>query len=342
MTYDFVGRTQSSQRVEIRPRVDGFLDEILFDEGEFVEEGDPMFQIDPAPFEARLRAANAELAQQQARLDNAQALLDRVRPLAEADAVAQKDLDDAVGGVREASAAVEAASAGVFDAELNLGYTLISAPVRGLTSSSAQREGSYISPFAGPLTYVAKIDPIWVEFSVSETQILRVDESVASGELIEPEAGAFDVTIVFADGSTHPQTGRISFTDASVSTATGTFLVRAEIPNPAETVRPGQYVRVVVSGAYRPDAITVPKRAMFQGQRGAYVWVVDSKDQAEQRPVEPGRWIGERWAVDSGLQPGDRVVVNGTVGLRPGTPLMISKVVSGDDLMGASAEGARP
>jgi membrane fusion protein (multidrug efflux system) len=322
--FEFVGRTVSSHQVEIRARVSGFLDEIAYEEGEFVDEGDPMFRIDPAPFEARLRAAQAELAQEEARLQNAEALLARVQPLAEADAVARKELDDATGRVRAASAAVEGASARVFDAQLNLDYATISAPLRGLTSSASQREGAYISESTGALTYIARIDPIWVEFSISETQILRSQQAREEGVLAYPEDGSFDVTITLADGSTYPETGRISFTDASISTSTGTFLVRAEIPNPEDALRPGQYVRVSLGGAFRPDAISLPKRAVHQGPRSAFVWVVDSNRNAEQRPVRLGPWIGDRWVVERGLRVGDRVVVNGAVGLMPGARLSVA------------------
>ena len=328
--FEFVGRTESSQRVEIRARVAGYLDAIDYEEGAFVDEGDVLFHIDPQPFEARLRASNAELAQQTARLENAQALLDRITPLAEVDAVAQKELDDARSKVREAAAAVEAASAHVYEAELNLGYTTISSPVRGLTSSSSQREGSYISGVAGALTYVAKIDPMWVEFCVSETQLLRATRQRESGGVAYPETSEFEVVLLLADGTEHGHAGRISFRDASVSTETGTVLVRAEVPNPEETLRPGQYVRVYVRGAHRPDAVTVPQRSVFEGPRGAFVWVVNADSQAEQRPVRMGPWVGDRWVVEQGLKVGDRVVVNGTVGMAPGTPLTIASIVRED------------
>jgi len=333
--FEFIGRTESSQRVEIRPRIDGYLEEIVYAEGEFVEEGDVMFRIDDAPFESRLRAARAELAQQEARLTNAEALLERITPLAEADAVADKEVDDATGRVREAAAAVEAAGAGVYDAELNLGYTTITAPVRGLTGSSVEREGAYITGLHGPLTYVARIDPMWVEFSVSEAQVLKSLRSQQDGTVIVPENQAFDIAIELADGTRHPYTGRLSFADASISTETGTVLVRADMPNPDETLRPGQYVRVYVRGAYRPGAVGVPRRAVFEGPRGSYVWVVTDDGTAEQRPVSLGPWIEDIWVIESGLVERDRIIVSGTVGLAPGTPLAPT-------LIGGNDPGATP
>ncbi len=334
-TFEFVGRTASSQRVEIRARVSGFLDEIAYEEGAPVEAGDVLFRIDPSPFEARLRGTRAELAQQQARLENAETLLERIRPLAEVDAVARKELDDAESAVRTAAAAVESAASRVFEAELDLGYTTITAPVGGLTGAATQREGAFVGNLAAPLTYVARVDPIWVEFSVAETQVLRGRTSVARGAVAYPEDGDFDVAIALADGTEHPETGRVTFADATVSETTGTFLVRAEIPNPDRSLRPGQYVRVFLRGATRPDAIAVPQRAVFEGPRGAYVWVVDREGSAERRPVTTGPWAGDAWVIESGLEPGDRVVTDGTVGLQPGVPLSIVGIGPG----GASAAG---
>jgi membrane fusion protein (multidrug efflux system) len=340
--FEFVGRTESSQRVEIRSRVAGYLDEIAYGEGEFVEADQVLFRIDPAPFESRLRAAEAELAQHQARLENALALLTRIEPLAEMEAVAAKELDDARGRVREATAAVEGAASRVFDAELNLGYTTITAPVRGLTGAASQREGAYISGTTGPLTYVARVNPIWVEFSVTETQLLRSVRSEESGAIRYPDRSEFGVVIELADGTRHPEIGRISFADASVNTRTGTVLVRAEIPNPRETLRPGQYVRLFLRGAVRPGAIAVPQRAVREGPRGPYIWVVNADGKAEQRPVALGPWYGDDWIIEGGLKPGDRVVVNGTVGLHPGAPLMITRILDGSGSPRAVNPGHAP
>ncbi len=327
LEYTFVGRTESSQRVEIRSRVSGFLEEIAYEEGGFVEEGELLYRIDRAPFESRLRAAHAQLAQQQARLDNAEALLARIEPLAEADAVSAKELDDARGRVNEAAAAVEAAKASVFDAELNLGYTEILAPVSGLAGSSQEREGAYISGTVGALTYVAKIDPVWVEFSISETLILRGAREQRAQRVRFPEDDNFEIALILPDDTEHPETGRISFADASVSTATGTVLFRAEIPNSGQTLRPGQYVRVVARGAVRPGAIVVPQRAVRQGPKGPYVWLVGRDGNAEQRPVALGDWYGDGWIIESGVTDGDRVIVNGAAMLAPGRPVAVGRVL---------------
>jgi membrane fusion protein, multidrug efflux system len=321
--FRFVGRTASSQRVEIRARVSGFINEISYHEGGAVQEGDQLFQIDPLPFEASLRAAKAELAQQQARLEIAESLLARIEPLIENKAIALKEIDDARGRVKEAQAAIEGAKARVYDAELDLGYATIVSPLSGLTSYATQREGAYINNTAGALTYVAKIDPIWVEFSVSESQMLKGRQATVDGTIESPIDSSYQVELTLGDGTVHPHRGKITFADASLSEKTGTFLIRADIPNPEETLRPGQYVQINLKGAYRPDAIAVPLKAMFQGSKGAYVWVVDDQGKAEQRPVFPGPWLDDKWIINKGLGQNDRVIVDGQQRLAPGVSVNI-------------------
>lgn len=337
---EHVGKTASSRRVEIRSRVEGFLDKRLYTEGTIVEAGDVLFEIDKKPFQAQLDAARAELSQQQARMTTAKANLDRVKPLVKQNAVAKKELDDALGNYNTAAAAVEAAQAKVVQAELNLGYCTIFSPVTGVSSYATQREGAYIGIGSQALTYVAQLDPIWVEFSVSENQILRVRQQVLDGRIAEPGTGEYEVKIVLADGTVFPKTGRIAFADASLSEETGTFLIRAEIENPPgvalagttfanrsadkmnEQLRPGQFVRVRLYGAKRPNAILVPQAAVQQGAKGSFVWVV--KDgQAEFRPIEVGPWHGDEWFIDSGLKAGEKVVVGGALKLRAGAPVEI-------------------
>jgi membrane fusion protein (multidrug efflux system) len=345
VTIEFLGKTASSRRVEIRSRVEGFLESREYEEGTLVQTGDILFQMDRLPFEAQLQAAQAELAQQQAKLTNAEANLARVRPLANKNAVAKKELDDALGIYRSAAAAVEAAQAKVIQAELDLGYTTIKSPVTGISSFATQREGAYIGfGMQSLLTYVAQIDPIWVEFSVSENQLLKARANDAAGKIRQPPAGHFDVEVVLADGSVYPQTGRITFADASLSETTGTFLLRAELPNPKRgdrndsQLRPGQFVRVRLKGAIRPNAVLIPQRAVQQGAKGDFVWVIDADDKAEFRPITVGAWHGDDWFIDDGLNDGDRVVVDGALKLRAGAPVRIIK--PGEDAKAAPQQAA--
>lgn len=322
LAMEFVGKTESSRRVEIRSRVEGFLERIHYVEGSMVEDGQLLFQMDRKPFEAELRAARAELAQQRARLTTTTANLKRVRPLAQQNAVAQKELDDALGGYRTAAAAVEAAIAKVEQAELNLGYTEIRSPVTGVSSYAVKREGAYIGIGDSLLTYVARIEPMWVEFSVSENQIFRKREERKADRLQPPADDRYEVEIIMADGSVHPHRGRITFTDASISEATGTFLLRAEIANPERELRPGQFVRVRLLGARRTNAILVPQKAVQQGARGSFVWVIDEDGAVRFQPVQTGEWRGSDWFIDQGLSGGETVIVEGALKVRPGMTVL--------------------
>lgn len=318
VTFEYVGQTESSQQVEIRARVNGFLEERVYKEGSMVHAGDVMFRMDRKPFEAALDAAQAEFNQQRARLDTAQANLNRVRPLAAKNALSQKDLDDATGQQQGAAAAVEQARANVISAQLNLGYTTITSPVTGLSSFAKRQDGSYIDTTTSLLTYVAKLDPMWVNFTLSENEFLRMREQATSGALKLPALGLLEVEIVLADGSVFPVRGRISFSDASLNTETGTYLVRAEFDNREGLLRPGQFVRVKVSGAERTKAISVPQEAVQQGEQGSFVWTVTADGKAQPRLVEIGEWNGTDWVVNSGLHAGDQVVVDNFIRLAPG------------------------
>lgn len=321
LVYDFVGQTESSQQVEIRSRVNGFLDKRVYTEGSLVKAGQTLFLMDRKPFEATLQAAEAQLGQEQARLSTARADLKRVRPLAERNALSQRDLDDAVGKEQAAAAAVEGARANVISAKLNLGYTTITSPVAGLSSFAKRQPGSYIDTTNSLLTYVAKLDPMWVNFSLSENEVLRIRSDRESGAVKYPEQDKFEVAIVLADGSEFPNRGRIAFADAAFSQETGTYRVRAEVANPEGVLRPGQFVRVKVHGAMRTQAIAVPQEAIVQGPRGQTVWVVGPDNKAQQRVIDAGEWTGNNWVVRSGLKAGERVAVTGTLRLVPGAPV---------------------
>lgn len=329
VTYEFVGTTASSQQVEVRARVNGFLDQRLYTEGGMVKQGQPMFQMDRKPFQAQLDAARAALAQERAKLATDQANLKRVEPLAKANAVSKKELDDARGRVNTAAAAVEMATANVDTANLNLGYTTIYAPVTGASSFARIQTGAYVNEQSGALTYVAQLDPVWVDFSISEDDMLRFRQQKASGQLVAPERGEMSVAIVLADGSLYPHTGKIFFADANYSTETGTFLIRATFDNPDGDLRPGQFVRVRLGGVVRPNAILVPQTAVIQGAQGAFVWILDDQDKAQIRNVEVGNWVADDWLILSGLSAGDRVVVDGTLRLAPGISVKLVPAAAG-------------
>lgn len=323
VTFEFVGNTESSRQVEIRARVNGFLDQRVYAEGAFLKAGTLMFLMDAKPFAAQLAAARAELAEQQARLETARANLNRVKPLAAQNAVSQKDLDDATGQEKAAAAAVEAAKANVEQASLNLSYTKIHTPVTGLSSFARVQDGAYVNQANSLLTYVAQLDPIWVNFSISENQRLQVEALTKEGKLRPPPNEDYAVDVILANGAVYPHVGRITFADASYSRETGTFLIRATLANPDGTLRPGQFVRVHIKGSTRPNAILVPQSAVLQGAQGHFVWIIDKDNKAQIRNVQVGPWHGNQWFINSGLAAGDVVVVDGSVRLANGAPVKI-------------------
>jgi len=324
VSFEYVAQTQSASQVQIVARVDGFLDKRVYTEGSMVKGNEVMYQQDPKPFQATLSAAKAALAEQQARLQVATDNFNRVQPLVALNALSQKDLDDATGQKQAAAAAVDMAKANVEQAELNLGYTTIRSPVDGLSSYSRVNVGSYIDAKNSLLTYVSPLDPMYVNFSISENDMLKLRSDAASGRVKLPERDRYTVEVILADGSTFDQKGLITFTDADFNQETGTFLIRATLPNPKSVLRPGQFVRARVLGAIRPNAILVPQAAVLQGAQGHFVVVVDKDNKAQIRPVQVGPWYGNDWFIDSGLEAGDTVVVDGVARLAPGTAVKIT------------------
>ncbi|MGV7243217.1 efflux RND transporter periplasmic adaptor subunit [Caballeronia sp. M23-90] len=324
--FEFTAQTESSREVEIRARVDGFLDKRVYTEGQPVKAGQILFLMDAKPFEATLQSARGQLAQQQARFTVAKANLDRVLPLVKQNALSEKDRDDAIGSEKEAEAAVIAARGQVTTAELNLSYTTIKSPLAGLSSFAKQQDGSFVTAAAtGLLTTVYQLDPMWVNFSVSENEMLSYRDEIGKQQLRFPHGDDFEVTVILADGTVYPSHGRISFANPAFSSQTGTFLVRASFANPRGSLRPGQFVRARVSGATRPNAILVPQRAVLQGAKSHFVWVVDGDSKGHERVVEVGAWHGDDWFITDGLKVGERVVVDGAIRVAAGTPLKITE-----------------
>jgi membrane fusion protein (multidrug efflux system) len=344
-TYEFVGQTQSSHQVQIRARVAGFLDKRLYTEGAMVKAGQPMFQQDPKPFQAQLDAAKGALAEQQARLQTANDNLAQVKPLAALKALSQKELDDATGQQQAAAAAVQTALANVETAKLNLGYTRITAPVSGLSSFARVQDGAYVNAENSLLTYVEKVDPIWVNFSISENEMLAARSESKAGRLKLPPQEQYVVELVLADGSVFPKRGRVTFANADFDPQTGTFLLRASLPNPDGALRPGQFVRVRLLGAARPGAILVPQQSVLQGAKGHFLILVDKGGLAQLRNVEVGPWLGDDWVINAGLQPGDVVVTDGMARLSPGAAVKVVEpkpAASAADTAAASAPAPAP
>ena len=324
----FVAQTESSRQVDIVARVSGFLDRIAYPEGELVKEGQLLFQLDPKPFEAQLDAAKGEVLAQQARFGTADSNLKRIKPLAQQNAMSQADLDRAQGEFDASKAAVFSAQAKAKQAEINLGYTTIRAPVTGFSGRALQRQGAYINAVgeSAKLSYVAAVDPMWVNFSVSQNQIAKIRELVQKGQLTQPKNQDYVIELIMSDGKPYEQTGRINFADPTFSQETGSFQVRAVIPNPKKELRPGMFVTANVKGGTRPNAIIVPQLAVQQGSNGHLVYVIKEDSTAEIRPVVVGDYSGEKGIlIANGLAAGDRVVVDGALKVVPGQPVKIAE-----------------
>ncbi len=317
IAFEYVAQTQSSQQVNIQARVSGFLDKRVYTEGTIVKAGAILFLMDKKPFQAQLDGAAAALVRQKAAMETARLNLERTKPLTAKNALSKKDLDDATGTYESAAAAVEQAKAQLETAKLNLSYCTIASPVTGITGAAVQQEGAYINVLNSQLTTVSVLSPIWVNFSLSENEFKKYRDQVAKGEIRPPKDRNYVVDVVLVDGSVFPHTGRITFAAPSYDEKTGTFLIRTSVANPKGILRPNQYVRARLKGAIRPNSILVPQRAVQQGTKGHFVWVVNKESKAENRPVIVGELMGNDWFITEGLRPGEKVVVDGGLTLRP-------------------------
>lgn len=323
VAFEYVAQTQSSHLVNIQARVSGFLDKRVYTEGEIVKEGQVLFLMDPKPFQAQLNQAKAALSIQKATLETARSNLARTKPLAEQNALSQKDLDDATGQFESAAASVEQSSAQVDTAQLNLSYTTITSPVAGVTSAAQQTDGTYIGTQNSLLTTVAVLSPMWVNFSISENEMQNFRNQANKGLIRKPKNDSYIVEVVLVDGSIYPHTGRITFAEPSYNSQTGTFLIRASVDNPKGMLRPNQYVRARLIGAIRPNAILLPQAAIQQGPKGHFVWVVGEDGRVDLRPVVVGEWHENDWFIFEGLHAGEKVVIEGTLSLRPDMPVTV-------------------
>lgn len=334
VSQEYVGQTAGSREVEIRARVGGILEQRLYEEGSVVAAGTPLFRIDPKPFEAQLAAAEADVASAEARHAQAEREYQRLKPLAEAKATSGKEFDDAQSELANAAAAVKAAKARATDARLNLGYTKVVAPIGGLAGQEGLHEGALVEAGKDLLTTVVQTDPLYVHFSVPENEVIARQRDIADGRLQWPTHDQTEVRVKLADGRVIERVGRLNFADSKIDPATGTLAMRAALPNGDGLLKAGQFVRVVVSGAVRPNAITVPQKALMESPHGKFVYVFGKGEGgatvATIRPVQVGDWIkrdnGEQeWIVTGGLEVGDQVIVDNLMKIRPGAPVQIAQ-----------------
>jgi len=323
VTFEYPAQTAGSREVEVRARVTGILLKRNYREGGTVAEGQSLFTIDPAPFQAALARAEADVASAQARYEQARRNGERMKPLFAAKAVSQKEYDDAVSADAVADADLKAARARLTEAKLNLNYTRVESPIAGIAARALRSEGNYVSGPDVLLTSVSQIDPIYVLFGIPDQERLKLNQEVDAKRLVIPKNGRFEVSVRLAEGGVYATSGKMNFSDMRISATTGTSEARAELGNPKGLLRPGQFVRVILKGAHRPNAIVVPQRAVLEGPSGKFVYVVNA-DKAELRPVEVGDWHGDDWIVTKGLEAGDNVIVDGVMKIGPGAPVRVA------------------
>lgn len=313
-----VGRIVSDNSVTLTARVTGQLLETPFTGGGMVKAGDVLFRIDPAEYQANLDSALARVAQAEAKLAKAETDLERVDKMFKTGGVAQQDLDTARTAQLAATADLRTAQAAVTSARLTLGYTTITAPFAGRVGQSPVSVGALVSPQTGALLTLDQIDPIAVNFTVSEESLLSLRAAITEGRVVSVGVDHFVVTTTLLDGSVYEHPGKISFADIRFHPETGSAQAQAKFPNPEGKLLPGQFARVSISGLTRKAALLVPQGAVVQGPAGASVYVLGADDVVESRSVKLGDWAGERWRITDGLKAGDRVVVAGIQKVRAG------------------------
>jgi membrane fusion protein (multidrug efflux system) len=333
---EIIGQLDSPQNVEVRARVEAFVDKMLFTEGTEVKEGDPLFKLDDKPFKERLAAANGMLAQARASLNKYEKDVARLTPLAEKRAIPQQDLDNALASVEVGKASVLSAQAEVESAQLDLGYCDVRAPLSGLIGAKQVSIGELVGKGEPTLlATISTLDPIWFYCSISEVQYLAAEAKIrSSGRRLAD----LPVLLILADGSMHPEKGKFVFIDRAVDVKTGTLRVRCEFPNSAKILRPGMFTRLRVDLPARPNSIVIPERAVAELQGKNFVWVIGSDDKAAQRPVKLGDPVSGGVLIVEGLKAGERIVVEGLQKVREGAPV---KPMTAEEMKLAAQEAAK-
>ena len=331
-----IGQLDSPQNVEVRARVEAFVDKMLFTEGTEVKEGDPLFKLDDKPFKERLAAAQGALAQAKAMLNKYDKDVARLTPLAEKRAIPQQDLDNALASVDVGKANVLSAQAQLESAQIDLGYCDVKSPVSGLIGAKQVSIGELVGKGEPTLlATISTLDPIWFYCSVSEVQYLAAEAKVRkTGKQI----AELPVTLMLADGTEHPDKGKFVFIDRAVDVKTGTLRVRAEFPNHTKLLRPGMFARIKVDLGTRPDSIVIPERAVVELQGKYFVWVIGPDDKATQRAVKLGDPVSGGVLILEGIKSGDRIVVEGLQKVREGA---VVKPMTAEELK-LAAQAAKP
>lgn len=318
------GRVQAFRTAEVRARVTGIVSRRLYNEGSEVRAGQPLFAIDPRELQASLNAVQAALARAEASAANARQDVNRYQPLLKDQAISKQEYDAAVARLNGAEADVAQARAQVEGARLNLGYATVTAPISGRAGRAQVTEGALVSASGATLlTTIEQINPVFVNFSQSSSDVLAIRRDIASGKLRVPQFETVRVELELEDGSIFSQTGRLDFLDLAFDESTGVSALRADFPNAGQLLLPGQFVRARIFAGQRQNAILLPQRAVTVGPKGGMVMLVTADNKVEARPVALGDLRGAEWVIQSGVKAGERVIVSGLQKVRPGAPVRV-------------------
>jgi len=321
LTNELSGRTSAYLVSEVRPQVGGIIKSRLFTEGGYVKQGQSLYQIDPAPFQAQYASAQAAVAQAKAGLTTARLKAERYAELVKINAVSKQDNDDAQAALAQAEASVAAANAAQQTASINLEYTKVIAPISGRIGKSSVTPGALVTASqATELAKIQNIDQVYLDINQSVNELTTLKQATASGTI--GEAGTADVELILQDGTVYPLKGKLQFSDVSVDESTGTVTLRALFPNPNGVLLPGMYAKARIVSGVVGNGILVPQPAVTRDPKGnATVMVVTKDNKAAVRPIQVAQTVGDKWLVTGGLQPGERVIVEGLQKIRPDAPV---------------------
>lgn len=318
------GRVQAVRTAQVRARVDGIVQERVYEEGSDVEEGQVLFRIDPRELRANLSAVEASLARAEATAANAAQDVERYEGLVEDQAISKQEYDAALARLRTAQADVAQTRAQLESAKLALSYTSVTAPIAGRAGRAQVTEGALVSAASATLlTTIEQLDPVYVNFSQSSSYLLSIRREIAAGTLSVPQLGRVEVMLILEDGSIYKHKGHLDFLDLSIDEATGTAAVRAEVPNPDRVLLPGQFVRARIEVGVRANTFLIPQRAVQLAADSASVFIVDQDDKVAPRTIKTGSLRGSDWVVLEGLKPGERVIVDGLQKIQPGATVRV-------------------
>jgi membrane fusion protein, multidrug efflux system len=325
---DKVGEVRGSQEVDLRARVSGVLLKKHFDDGSLVKENQPLFSIDPREYRAQLASAQAQLAAAEANLAKARQDVDRYAPLLAENAISRQVYDSAVAAAKQAQAQVNATGAAIEEAQLGVDFATVQAPFTGRIGDAKVFEGALITAGVTDLVSLYRDDPAWVYFNVSESELLDYQRRF-NGEP-NPDSPMRTVRLQLSDSTIYPHPGKITYIASALDPTTGTFALRAEFPNPKHYLIPGLFARIRIVADDLHDAIVVPDRAVQQQLGRYFVIAVGEGDKAEMRAVHLGPRLGNQWVITDGLKTGDRVVVEGVMKARPGSPLKVTPITAAE------------